>query len=68
MDILAPRSQGHATPQVGRSCIEPHVDGCPGCVVNVEPPADVLRLERGCLADYRCTDCGHEWSTSWGRC
>lgn len=38
------------------------LDGCPECVRNVEAP----HRWHGRTAFYRCTDCGHEWSTSWG--
>lgn len=44
------------------------VDGCPECVVNMEPPnfaelqADLL----GYACHYRCTSCRHFWVTSWG--
>lgn len=41
------------------------VDGCPECVVNVEPPQHVEGTADGVRAHYRCTDCGHEWFTSW---
>lgn len=43
------------------------VDGCPSCVVNVEPPWWVTRRDDGGhLCAYSCTDCGHNWSTNWG--
>lgn len=48
------------------TCTDPHVDGCGGCVTNVEPPEHVERRPDGCSAYYRCSDCGHEWTTSWG--
>lgn len=47
-------------------CTNAHVDGCPKCVVNSEMPVHVERRPDGCEAFYRCTDCGHEWPTSWG--
>lgn len=42
-------------------------DGCPSCVANVESPTwvDEPMTGTGYIAHYRCTDCGHEWTTSW---
>ena len=42
-------------------------DGCPSCVANVGAPAwvDEPMTGTGYIAHYRCTDCGHEWTTSW---
>lgn len=54
------------TPDAPPPCTNPHVDGCPGCVVNSEIPEHVQPTARGCLATYRCTDCGFEWDTAWG--
>lgn len=48
-------------------CAAAHVDGCPDCVVNVEPPEHVERRPDGCSGFYRCADCGREWTTAW-RC
>lgn len=50
------------------TCTNPHVDGCPECVVNSEEPTHLTRLPDGCDAAYRCADCGHEWDTAWGCC
>jgi len=50
------------------SCTNPHVDGCPKCVVNTEEPIHLARLNGGCDTAYRCTDCGHQWETAWGCC
>ena len=47
-------------------CTNAHVDGCPSCVVNSEAPEYAERRPSGCEAFYRCTDCGHEWTTAWG--
>lgn len=41
------------------------VDGCPECVVNVEPPRSVTTLAGYTHATYLCTDCGHAWTTDW---
>ena len=49
-------------------CTNPHADGCPGCIINSEIPQHVEATPRGCLATYRCTDCGHAWETAWGCC
>jgi hypothetical protein len=54
-------------PDTASTCTDPHVDGCANCVTNVEPPEDVQRLTLGCLAYYRCGDCGYTWTTDW-RC
>ena len=54
------------TPDGSSTCTDPHVDGCGGCVTNVEPPEHVERRPDGCSAYYRCNDCGHEWTTAWG--
>lgn len=42
-------------------------DACPECVLNVEVPRwiDEPMHGAGYTAHYRCTDCGHEWDTSW---
>lgn len=40
-------------------------DGCPSCVVNVEPPRSVTTLAIGFRAAYLCSDCGHAWTTDW---
>jgi hypothetical protein len=42
-----------------------HVDGCPSCVRNSEAPFDTYPTTDGYVATYRCTDCGHRWSTAW---
>ena len=52
----------------GAGCVDPHVDGCPGCVTNVEPPTALVRYADRCDGSYRCSDCGHTWETSWGFC
>lgn len=54
------------TPDGSSTCTSPHADGCPGCVANTEPPEHVERRPDGCSAFYRCNDCGHEWTTTWG--
>lgn len=41
------------------------VDGCPGCVVNVEPPRSTVPVTTGIRCSYVCTDCGHAWTTNW---
>jgi hypothetical protein len=48
------------------TCTAPHLDGCPECVVNVEAASMVVRKDGSCIATYLCTDCGHQWTTSWG--
>lgn len=48
------------------TCSNPHLDGCPNCITNTEEPRHMIRLADGCDAGYRCSDCGHEWSTAWG--
>ncbi len=42
-----------------------HVDACPACVHNVEEPRAVETTTDGVRALYRCSDCGHDWYTSW---
>lgn len=54
------------TPDGPSTCTNPHVDGCDQCVVNSEIPVRVDSTARGCLAEYRCTDCGYKWQTAWG--
>lgn len=54
------------TPDNSPPCSDPHVDGCPECVVNCEPARVHVEHDKHCAADYQCTDCGHEWSTTWG--
>lgn len=44
---------------------ESRADGCPSCVVNVEPPRSVTTLAAGFRAAYLCNDCGHAWTTDW---
>jgi hypothetical protein len=56
------------TPDIPSTCDSPHVDGCPNCVANVEPPVILDRSLTGCVAAYECTDCGHSWETAWGCC
>lgn len=41
------------------------VDGCPGCVSNVEPPTSTVALDQGYRNAYLCSDCGHAWTTDW---
>ena len=44
------------------------LDGCPACVENAELPYGLIHTpNRGDLAVYRCTDCGHRWHASWAR-
>lgn len=44
------------------------IDGCPECVYNTEAPSSVHDdSPRGWLANYVCADCGHAWTTSWGK-
>lgn len=50
------------------TCTDPHVDGCPSCVVNMETPEEFIRKKGSCIATYLCTDCGHRWTTSWSAC
>lgn len=40
-------------------------DGCPECVLNVEPPRSVVELTNGFRNAYLCSDCGHAWTTDW---
>ena len=42
-----------------------HVDGCPSCVSNVEPPKSSVMDGDSTLCGYLCSDCGHAWTTSW---
>jgi hypothetical protein len=42
------------------------IDGCPECVLNTEAPTDATPTEGGWRCAYRCSDCGHRWTTSWG--
>lgn len=42
------------------------IDGCPNCVANYEAPQMIRPTVDGFRADYLCTDCRHEWTTSWG--
>jgi hypothetical protein len=44
---------------------ESRVDGCPGCVQNVELPNSTTPTTDGFSATYLCADCGHAWTTSW---
>lgn len=42
------------------------VDGCPECVLNVEPPITSIPLGGdGYRNAYICSDCGHSWVTEW---
>jgi hypothetical protein len=41
------------------------IDGCPGCVLNTEPPVAASESASGWTCDYVCTDCGHAWTTEW---
>lgn len=41
------------------------VDGCPECVLNVEPPRSTTTLTDGYRNAYLCSDCGHAWTTDW---
>lgn len=49
-----------------RTAAMSRADGCPSCVVNYEPPRDVVAGPHGLFAGYHCTDCGHAWITAWG--
>lgn len=40
-------------------------DGCPSCVINLEPPRSSARFPGGWTAAYLCTSCGHAWTTDW---
>jgi hypothetical protein len=62
---ILPPTEGVATPP-DSTCTDPHVDGCPRCVLNVEEPIYLVRVEGGCDAAYVCTDCKHSWETAWG--
>jgi hypothetical protein len=42
-----------------------YLDGCPECVGDGIPPADVEMLERSVRCWYRCPECGHRWWTSY---
>lgn len=48
------------------TCTLAHVDGCPECIYNTEAPEHTEPTGHGCLATYRCHDCGHTWETAWG--
>ena len=41
------------------------IDGCPECVHNTEAPTTAEAVPGGYQTHYTCTDCGHEWATSW---
>lgn len=41
------------------------VDGCPECARNYETPTSTEDAPGGFVAHYHCTDCGHDWVTSW---
>lgn len=41
------------------------VDGCPGCVANVEPARTATRLFDAVRCSYKCSDCGFAWVTEW---
>lgn len=41
------------------------VDGCPECVLNLEPPVFATLVGDSWLCTYCCSDCGHSWTTSW---
>ena len=58
---MVPQAPDHATRMA-------RIDGCPECVVNTEAPLRVRESPGnvpGFTADYRCTDCGHRWTTAW---
>jgi len=42
-----------------------NADGCPSCVMNVEPPRSVVEIADGHRCAYLCSDCGHAWTTDW---
>lgn len=48
------------------TCTLAHVDGCPECVTNTEPPEHREATPHGCVCSYKCHDCGHVWETAWG--
>lgn len=64
VDILPPPTPNsyRAAPEILATC---RVDGCPECVVNTEAPFDAYPTRGGYVATYRCSDCGHHWSTAW---
>lgn len=41
------------------------VDGCPGCVRNVEPPKMASRVGGAWRCFYDCSSCGNAWTTDW---
>ena len=41
-------------------------DGCPVCVENYVLPRITREKATGFVAYYSCSDCGHDWMTSWG--
>jgi DNA-directed RNA polymerase subunit M/transcription elongation factor TFIIS len=61
---IIPNGEAAAYPDPG-NCVQPHADGCPECVVNVETPWLHETRPDGCSTAYECHDCGHSWSTSW---
>ena len=61
---IIPNGEAAAYPSPG-SCTEPHIDGCPECVVNVEEPWLHETRPDGCHTAYECSDCGHTWPTNW---
>lgn len=61
---IMPTGQGAAYP-ADPPCAEPHADGCPRCILNVEEPYLHEPQADGCSTAYECHDCGHQWSTSW---
>ena len=65
LPILPPPPPTRATSSP-RAETQARVDGCPECIANTEPPLLEHPIEDGFVAFYRCSDCGHLWSTAWG--
>jgi hypothetical protein len=40
-------------------------DGCPECVLNVEPPRSYVPTDNGYRTAHLCASCGHAWTTDW---
>lgn len=56
----------HRDPRFDRTAAMSRCDGCPECVLNVDPPRDVADGDGCYYAGYLCVDCGHAWITTWG--
>jgi transposase-like protein len=44
-----------------------YADGCPSCLRrDVQPTSGIPDGADGLVAAYRCPDCRHSWTCSWG--